>query len=128
MKVFLLTSYLGGKEPPVFPLGLACIKPLLYGHDVNAFDMNTSEKPFEELIKRIKSFIPDVIGISLRNIDSTNKRRVVFYYKYLKDTLDVIKSCSKAKVVIGGSGFSMFANKPSFIFLSPCLKKNRMDF
>lgn len=111
MKVFLLTSYLGGNEPPVFPLGLACIKSGLNGHTVKAFDMNISGRAFEELQGLVGSFHPDVIGISLRNIDSTNKRKVVFYYKYVKKTIDVIKSCSNAKIIIGGSGFSMFAKE-----------------
>lgn len=34
---------------------------------------------------------------------------MVFYYKYLKDTLSAIKAVSSAVIVAGGSGFSMFA-------------------
>jgi len=111
MKLLLVNSYLGGDEPLVDPLGLACIKSSLKGHEVKVFDTNTSERPFEELKWLIQGFVPDVIGISLRNIDSTNKRKVVFFYKYLKDTIDAIRSCSDAIIVIGGSGFSMFAKE-----------------
>jgi radical SAM superfamily enzyme YgiQ (UPF0313 family) len=112
MRVLLVQSYLGGDEPPVYPVGLACLVPALKGHEARVFDMNTSGAPFEELGALILDFSPDVIGISLRNIDSTNKRRVVFYYKYLSDMLDVIKETSSgARVVVGGSGFSMFAGE-----------------
>jgi 5-methoxybenzimidazole methyltransferase len=111
MKIFMLTAYLGGFEKPVYPLGLAYLKSALDDHDVDAIDLNVSKNPFQELIKRLLQFTPHVVGISLRNIDSTNKRTVIFYYKYLKETVDVIKSCSDAFIIIGGSGFSMFTEE-----------------
>lgn len=111
MKVLLVQSYLGGSEPLVFPLGLSCLKAALAGHTVRIFDTNTAERPLQELGEVIAGFAPDVVGISLRNIDSTNKRRVVFYYARLKETIDVVKRATGAKVVVGGSGFSMFAEE-----------------
>jgi radical SAM superfamily enzyme YgiQ (UPF0313 family) len=78
---------------------------------VRTFDTNVSKRPYEELKEIIEDFSPAVIGISLRNIDSTNKRKVTFYYSYLKDIIDIIKKTSDARIVIGGSGFSMFANE-----------------
>lgn len=111
MKLLLVQSYLGGNEPPVFPLGLACINAQLSGHDVRGFDTNTSKRPFDELKEIIEDFLPDAIGISLRNIDSTNKREVVFYYSYLKKVIDEIKTVSDAKIIVGGSGFSMYAKE-----------------
>ncbi|MEK7772713.1 MAG: radical SAM protein [Deltaproteobacteria bacterium] len=109
MKILLVQSYLGGDEPPVFPLGLACVRPGLGGHAARGFDANMFENPFEELKRVIKDFRPDAVGVSLRNIDSTNKRRVVFYYEFFKKMLGEIKSVTGAKIIAGGSGFSMFA-------------------
>ena len=111
MKILLVQSYLGRNEPLVFPLGFACLKSSLSGHQVKAFDMNTSERPFDELKEVASGFKPDVTGISLRNIDSTNKRKVDFYYRFLKDTVDAIRSNSDGWIIIGGSGFSMFAKE-----------------
>lgn len=111
MKVFLIQSYLGPGEPPVFPLGLASLKSALKGHEVLVFDMNRAEKPFADLAKTARDFQPDVIGLSLRNIDSTNKRQVVFYYENLKPTVDALQQETDASLVIGGSGFSMFARE-----------------
>ncbi len=112
MKVILVQSYLGGAEPRIFPIGLACLKSSLpVDYDVMVYDTNTSESPFDDLAKIIKDFVPDVIGISLRNIDSTNKRKAVFYYGYLKDAIDVIKTRSNARIIVGGSGFSIFAKE-----------------
>lgn len=121
MKVLLIQSYMGGNEPAVFPVGLACVKSSLNGHDVRVFDTNVSSDPFMELQEIICEFGPEIIGVSLRNIDSTNKRTVVFYYAYLAQVLDCVNSCSTAKIIIGGSGFSMFAAE--IINLEP-----RIDF
>ncbi|MBI5238702.1 MAG: cobalamin B12-binding domain-containing protein [Deltaproteobacteria bacterium] len=111
MKVLLVQSYLGGNEPLVFPIGLSCIKSALGGHDVRVFDTNVSPRPFDELKEMIAGLGPDAIGISLRNIDSTNKRKVVFYYDYLKKLIRSVKGSSGAKIIVGGSGFSMFARE-----------------
>jgi radical SAM superfamily enzyme YgiQ (UPF0313 family) len=111
MRVLLIQSYLGGNEPLVFPIGLACLKSRLGAYEVRAFDANASKDPAGDMRTLIGSFAPDVIGISLRNIDSTNKREVVFYYEYLNDALDTIKSCSSAIIVVGGSGFSIYAKE-----------------
>lgn len=111
MKVLLVQSYLGGGEPQVFPLGIACLKAALSGHEVRGFDTNVSARPFDELKETIKAFSPDAIGISLRNIDSTNKRKVVFYYEFLARIIDAVKEVSAAPIIVGGSGFSMFAKE-----------------
>ncbi|MEO5357441.1 MAG: cobalamin-dependent protein [Nitrospirae bacterium YQR-1] len=96
----------------MFPLGLSSLKRALSGHEVSVIDLNLhKEEPFKALQEHIAAFKPETIGISLRNIDSTNKRNIVFYYKHLRETMRTIKSCSGAKVVIGGSGFSMFARE-----------------
>lgn len=111
MRVLLVQSYLGGGEPPVFPLGLSCLQAALPGHEVRVFDTNLAAQPWLELGGAIDGFGPQVVGISLRNIDSTNKRKVVFYYAHLKEAIDVVKRHTGAKIVIGGSGFSMFAEE-----------------
>lgn len=113
MKVLLVQAYLGGGEPPVFPLGLACLAGSLRGHDVKVFDTNIAENPYGDLADTVRDMQPDIVALSLRNIDSTNKRIVVFYYEFVHKTLDTIVSAAdrKPRIVIGGSGFSMFAEK-----------------
>ncbi len=109
MKVFLTNSYLGGKESLVYPLGLAYLKGCLNEHVVDAVDLNTAENPYSDLSERLRAFQPDIVGISLRNIDSTNKGIVQFYYAHLKEMIDIVAAVSTARIIIGGSGFSIFA-------------------
>jgi anaerobic magnesium-protoporphyrin IX monomethyl ester cyclase len=113
MKILLIQSHLGGHESPVFPLGLYYLARLVGDHQVEIFDPNVSEHPDADLRSWLTGFRPDIVGISLRNIDSTNKRRVVFYYRYFRDTLYTVRKVlgSRCKVVGGGPGFSMFAEE-----------------
>ncbi len=111
MKVLLIQAYIGGNEPPVFPLGLSCIATSIPEHEVRIIDPNTNVNPFPYVKEQVKGFKPVVVGISLRNIDSTNKSNVVFYYAWLKDLVAAVKETSSAIIVVGGSGFSMFAEE-----------------
>src|SRR3972149_4221785 len=115
MKVFFIQSYLGhNKYSPVYPLGLAYISTAAYqhGHDVQIFDPNTTANPYEELESRIISFSPDIIGISLRNIDNQYRIAPCYYYKHFQYLLGKIRETTpNTKIIVGGAGFSMFANK-----------------
>ena len=56
--------------------------------------------------------LPDIVEISLRNVDTTSYRDRYLYYKTTTETLETIKTNQpKAKIVIGNTGFSMFPNE-----------------
>jgi anaerobic magnesium-protoporphyrin IX monomethyl ester cyclase len=103
---------LGRHEKPIYPLGLAYLAATLGQHEVKAFDPNTSSDPYGELAHQLRQFEPDVVGIALRNIDSTNYIDSFVYLNTLQPTLDIIgKESPNAKKIIGGAGFSMYAAK-----------------
>ncbi|MDP8248880.1 MAG: cobalamin-dependent protein [Candidatus Tritonobacter lacicola] len=112
MKILLCQSYLGPDEPPIFPLGLSCIAAALEGHEVRTYDPNVSGSPMGGLAAAVEEFQPDVVGISLRSIDSTHTFAVSFYYGYLRPMLEAIKgACPGAVIVVGGPAFSIFAGE-----------------
>jgi hypothetical protein len=74
VKVLLCSQFYGdgGRVFPAgvcFPIGLAYIASVLDDHDVRVFDANVVEDPPGTLSKLLESDMPDVVGISLRNID-----------------------------------------------------------
>jgi anaerobic magnesium-protoporphyrin IX monomethyl ester cyclase len=100
-------------EPLVFPLGLAYIASALREkHELCCYDPNVFENPFQELSIVIDKFNPDVVAVSLRNLDnvfSFNKRS---YYPEFKRLVRQIKQQKPdCKVVVGGAGFSIFAEE-----------------
>ncbi len=115
MKVLFIQSYLGhNKYFPVYPLGLAYISSASYqkGHEVQIFDPNTAANPYDDLAKCILNFSPQIIGISLRNIDNQYRIAPFYYYKHFQNLLEKVnRMIPHAKIIVGGAGFSMFAEK-----------------
>lgn len=114
MKVLLVQAYLGRKEPEglLYPIGLAYLAAVLTSHDVRIFDPNLYDDPYGELERVLTAFKPQVVGISQRNIDTTQIRDLFVYVKTLKPTVEVIrKHTPHIKIVIGGSGFSLFPER-----------------
>lgn len=111
MKIALVQSWLGeGAGEPVFPIGLASLAASLSGHTVAAFDPNVAgSDPMAALARFLRDFSPDMAGISLRNIDSTNTRVNVSYLPPFGRTLQVVRQEVTGPLVVGGAGFSMFA-------------------
>lgn len=111
MRIALVQSWLGeGVGEPVFPIGLASLAASLPGHAVAAFDPNVAgPDPMAALAGWLRDFSPDLTGISLRNIDSTNTRVNVSYLEPFAATLQAARRETTGPVVVGGAGFSMFA-------------------
>ena len=76
-------------------------------------DTNVVKDPMRELTKLLNDYKPDVVGVSLRNIDLLNPPRYdVDYYKHFRSMIKLIKKKSPAsKIVVGGTGFSIFSKQ-----------------
>jgi len=116
MKIILVQNHLGRhtSHAPMFPLGLSYIATALQGHEVTIFDMNLWDLSvsFEKLKKKLSDFKPDIVGLSLRNVDTTQRSDIFCYYKTLKSITELISATTPGiPIVIGGTGFSMFAKQ-----------------
>ncbi len=111
MKVLLVQSWLGGDGPPVYPIGLACLAASLPGHAITCFDPNTASDPLGDLAATVRRVQPDAVGVSLRNIDSTNTRVSVSYIAPFGRVLEAVRAHFAGPLIVGGSGFSMFADR-----------------
>jgi len=110
MKI-LFISVNNEHEPfPVAPLGVNYVASFLKerGHEVCILDLCFVEDDCKSVEAALLDFGPDVIGISLRNIDNLTFNRSVYYLPRIKTIIDFLKSKSAAPIVIGGSGYSIF--------------------
>ncbi|MCL4557337.1 MAG: cobalamin-dependent protein [Deltaproteobacteria bacterium] len=99
-----------GKRQLIYPLGLAYVatylKERLDSPEIHFLDLNMYKDYSHVLERAVKEFSPEIVGIEFRN---------AFYFStpqasLLKDTVDKIKlTVPDSKVIIGGSGFSLFA-------------------
>ena len=107
-RVLLVQAPLGRKEPPVLPLGLAWLASgLPADQPVAIYDPNVDERPVEEVID---TFRPDVVGVSLRNIDTTQYKDPYCFFSHFRPMVQRIrrKVGPETPIVVGGAGFSLF--------------------
>ena len=93
----------------VAPLGAYIVAGSLKksGHNVDFLDLafcNSSETPIKEAFHKQK---PDLIAISIRNINIQTFPKSVFTLPLVKSVVDNCRKFSDAKIIIGGSGFSI---------------------
>jgi radical SAM superfamily enzyme YgiQ (UPF0313 family) len=110
MRVLLISANRSKVNMPTVPLGLACVAAAAQeaGHTVELLDLMEAEEASSALADTVSLFQPEVIGISIRNIDDQNMRHPEVL---LDDDIRVIeqaKKLSDVPVVLGGAGYSMF--------------------
>ena len=108
MKVLLIQSPLGRNHMPVYPIGLSYIASAI--QDKHIFEIvDTNLFSFDEIKNKINKFKPDVIGIGLRNIDTSVAFDRFNYFAEFPPFVKKIKQVSNYyKIIVGGSGFSIF--------------------
>lgn len=96
------------RHPPVPPVGLEYIAGDLAaaGHSPEILDLCFSEGPYDDLDRAIQSFAPEVVGISVRNIDTVLYPANEFFLDDIKSLVEHIRKKYCLKVVIGGAGVS----------------------
>ncbi|MFZ5569381.1 MAG: B12-binding domain-containing radical SAM protein [Thermodesulfobacteriota bacterium] len=110
MKVFLVSANTEQINMPVMPLGLACVQQAVEnaGHATRALNLMTRENVGKHLESAVADFQPDVIGISVRNIDDQSMRQTRFLLPAVKEIVDSCRRLSRAPIVLGGAGYSIF--------------------
>ena len=109
MKVLLISVNREKMPFPVFPLGLAYIAKALRdeGHQIEVMDLCFSQEVSADLKSVLHRFRPDVVGISLRNLDNLTYPASISYLKEVEEVLGICRQSTSAQLVIGGSGYSL---------------------
>jgi radical SAM superfamily enzyme YgiQ (UPF0313 family) len=110
MRVLFISANTEKINIPTLPLGLACVASATQhsGHDVALVDLMVENDMRRVLKGAIRGFRPDVIGISVRNIDDQNMENPRFLLGQVEDVVAVCRSLSGANIVLGGAGYSIF--------------------
>ncbi len=110
MKVLLISANSERAYMPVPPLGLLCVAQasLEAGHEIVVVDLMAEEDMDRRLKDAISYSKPDVIGISVRNIDDQDMRNPRILLDQSLDATRVCRTMTNAHIVVGGPGYSMF--------------------
>jgi radical SAM superfamily enzyme YgiQ (UPF0313 family) len=108
VKVLLISANQSAEPYPVYPLGLDYVAGALEPtHEVRILDRNVTTDT-DELVNSIRDYYPDLVGISLRNVDNTNVADPHGFLWEYKDLMAIVRRTCPAPVVLGGSGFTIF--------------------
>jgi radical SAM superfamily enzyme YgiQ (UPF0313 family) len=107
--LFISAADEAGAMTPL-PLGAACVaaatKKAGYGVQLLALPSKTEgEGRIRETIQQLR---PNVIGISVRNIDDQNMNSPQFLLASIKNVVAACRNASQAPIVLGGAGYSIF--------------------
>ncbi len=106
-RILLISANRCHTPDPVFPLGLAYLNGALNraGHECRWLDWLIEP---ERLVETLRNWGPQYAGISVRNIDDVLIRKREVFFEEVAALITAIRRESRCKVILGGSGFSIF--------------------
>jgi radical SAM superfamily enzyme YgiQ (UPF0313 family) len=109
LKVLLVSLNRYRNPMPVMPVGACTVADAVAaaGHEVRFLDLMFSRSPMGDLTREVASFSPDVVGLSLRNIDDNNLLEPEEFHGELRRAVDSVRRCSAAPIAAGGAAFAV---------------------
>jgi radical SAM superfamily enzyme YgiQ (UPF0313 family) len=110
MRVLLISANTADINMPTLPLGLVSVATAIkaVGHEVEVLDLLSQQKPHALVPAAIEKMRPEVIGIAVRNIDDQCMENTKFLLQEVKDVVALCRSNSRALIILGGAGYSIF--------------------
>ncbi len=114
MKVLLIATnrhgrYMNNLQAQPLPLGLAYIAGYLdpERHSTRMLDLMFADDYLNEVESAVKNFQPDMVGLSMRNLDNGSNLNPSSVLPITKAVTDLVRSISQATIVCGGPAFSI---------------------
>lgn len=108
MRVLLVNTNTCRVPYPVAPLGACLLASALR----DEFEVRVHDGTFrgaEGLAATVRDFAPDVVGLSVRNVDDMLPRDGAWFLDAVqKEFLEPLRGLTRATLVVGGSAFSLF--------------------
>lgn len=100
----------GITQERVYPIGIVSLAGRLKndGHKVDLFDMNLEIDPYGALKEKLLGFRPEVVGLSLRNIDPLANKTSSLIPPFVATVRLTAAILPQARLIAGGTGFSLF--------------------
>lgn len=115
MKILLIQtpSVEGSAQERVYPIGIVTLAGCLQraGHDVRLLDMNLEPDPYGAVKARTTDYRPEVVGLSLRNIDPLGNKTSSLVPPFVATARLTASLLPGAWLIAGGTGFSLFPER-----------------
>ncbi|MFA6033458.1 MAG: radical SAM protein [Myxococcota bacterium] len=112
MRVLILAPNRQRFVHPVPPIGALYIAAAARraGHEVRVTDLMYSADPIASVKRSLAEFQPEVVGISIRNTDTLFSKDI-YEIPQIKLYADAVRELTTAKLILGGAGYSFFAEE-----------------
>ncbi|PLY00940.1 MAG: B12-binding domain-containing radical SAM protein [Desulfuromonas sp.] len=114
-RVFFISSNVTIDPYPVYPLGMAVVSGAVKraGHEVEQYDCLVDGDDIDTLRTRLEAFAPDLISISLRNIDNVDSfsGENAWYLARVKQLVADLRGICTAPVVVGGPALTILPHE-----------------
>ena len=110
LRILLINTNRKGDLLAAPPIGLCYVAGAAEaaGHEVKVLDLCFSPNNLKKLLsKTILSFGPQIIGLSIRNVDNVNMLCPVSYLPEIVNITKHIRNITRVPLVVGGSGASL---------------------
>ena len=125
MKILLIATnrhgrYMTNIQAQPLPIGLAYIAGYLdpEQHSTKLLDLMFTDDYLGDVERAVKGFQPDLVGLSIRNLDNGSNLNPQSVLPITKEVTDLIRSISQATIVCGGPAFSILPNE-CFDYIGP---------
>ena len=109
-RVLLVSTNRERAPQPVVPNGIACVASALeaQGHDVRVVDLCFASDPDRTLRRAVSALNPDVIGVSVRNLDNSDALALRHYTPEAAGMLRTLRAVApRATIIAGGAAFGV---------------------
>lgn len=127
MRVLLIATnqadrYMDRMTVRPLPVGLAYVAAHIdtARHPLQVLDLMFAEDAAQEATAAAQRFQPDIIGLSLRNLDNQSSLNPVWHLPAVKDLIGHLRAVRPAPIVCGGPAFSILP-AACFDYLAPDL-------
>ena len=125
MRILLIATnrhdrWMSREEVRPLPIGLAYVAAYIdpQRHPLKVLDLMFTEDYLAETEAVVREFKPDLVGISIRNLDNGSYVNPQSALPVTRDVIQRIRSCSDATITCGGPAFSTLPEE-CFRYLEP---------
>ncbi|WP_429886622.1 B12-binding domain-containing radical SAM protein [Geoalkalibacter halelectricus] len=109
MNVLLISTNRNCLPMAVMPMGACLIAEAAEqaGHRVHLLDLMFAERTHLPVETAIAEYHPDVIALSVRNIDNNGMQQPEFYLNDLQTVVDLIRTRTQVPIILGGAALGV---------------------
>ncbi|GAB61047.1 MAG: B12-binding domain-containing radical SAM protein [Candidatus Jettenia sp.] len=109
MNILIIVTNRYSGPVPVMPIGACLVAEAAEraGYTVNVLDLMFESDPLHTVELALIKIKPDIVGLSIRNIDNNDMQNPVAFFKDLEPLVNSIRNKTKATVILGGSAVAV---------------------